>query len=175
MSITSSTSDSNTYYFTTPSFTVSTLNMSGGAYSEGSPLYSFSIPDQGGYDLNGNLLSATDSVMGQWNYSYDNLNRLVQASAPVSQPTGVNAYYAGVQPTWTYDPFGNRLTEIQGAISGAHPTASMPTSSTSTYTPGINQLATSTLASAITYDAAGDITYDGTNHYLYDAEGRICE
>jgi len=68
--------------------------MSGEAFSAGSPLYSFVISDQGGYDLNGNLLTAPDSVMGQWNYGYDNLNRLVQGSAPVSQPTGVNAYYA---------------------------------------------------------------------------------
>jgi YD repeat-containing protein len=137
-------------------------------------LYSFVIPDQGGYDLNGNLLSVTDSVMGQWNYAYDNLNRLTEATAPVSQPAGVNAYYAGVQPTWTYDPFGNRLTETEGKISGATPTASMPPSSTATYTPVGNQLATSTMASAILYDAAGDIYYDGTNYYLYDAEGRLC-
>lgn len=150
------------------------LLTSGGAYSAGSPLYSFVIPDQGGYDLNGNLLSATDTVMGEWNYSYDNLNRLVQASAPVSQPTGVNAYYAGVQPTWTYDPFGNRLTETQGKIAGANPSASMPPNTTTTYTGASNQIYTTTLGSGITYDAAGDITYDGSNYYLYDAEGRLC-
>ena len=31
-----------------------------------------------GYALNGNLLIVNDSVMGQWNYGYDNLNRLVR-------------------------------------------------------------------------------------------------
>ena len=95
MSISGGVTDTNAEYFSTPSFSIATQNMSGGAFSAGSPLYSFVIPDQGGYDLNGNLLSVTDSVMGQWNYGYDNLNRLVQASAPVSQPSGVNAYYAG--------------------------------------------------------------------------------
>jgi len=55
------------------------------------------IPNRGGYDLNGNLLSVTDSVMGQGNYAYDNWNRLTQATAPVSQFAGVNTYYAGVQ------------------------------------------------------------------------------
>jgi RHS repeat-associated protein len=174
MSITGSVADSNPDYFSTPGFSVSTQNMSGGAFSAGSPLYSFVIPDQGGYDLNGNLLSVTDSVMGQWNYAYDNLNRLTQASAPVSQPTGVYNYYAGVQPTWTYDPFGNRLTETQGAISGATPTASMPPNVTTTYTATGNQINTTTLGTGITYDAAGDVTYDGTNDYLYDAEGRLC-
>jgi hypothetical protein len=34
-----------------------------------------------------------------------------------------------------------------------------------------NQLVTSMMASAITYDAAADITYDGTNHYFDDAQG----
>jgi len=174
MSITGGVADSNPDYFSTASFSVSTQNMSGGAFSAGSPLYSFVIPDQGGYDLNGNLLSVTDSVMGQWNYAYDNLNRLTQATAPVSQPTGVNTYYAGVQPTWTYDPFGNRLTESQGAVSGATPTASMPPNTTTTFTTTGNQINTTTLGTGITYDAAGDITYDGTNSYLYDAEGRLC-
>jgi len=107
--------------------------------------------------------------MSQWNYSYDNLNRLINAAAPVSQPTGANAYFAGVQSGWSDDAFGNRLSEAQGAIPGASPTASMPTSSTATYTAGSNQLASS-LAFGITYDAAGDVIYDGTNSYLYDAD-----
>ena len=33
-----------------------------------------------GYTPNGNLLIVNDSVMGQWNYGYDNLNRLVNAT-----------------------------------------------------------------------------------------------
>jgi hypothetical protein len=49
---------------------------SGGANITGNVLYSFSIPDQGGYDAFDNLKSVTDSVTGTWNYNYDNLNRL---------------------------------------------------------------------------------------------------
>jgi len=79
-----------------------------------------------------------------------------------------------VQTGWSYDPFGNRTAETQGAVSGETPTASMPTSSSATYTAASNQIATTTLGSGLTYDAAGDVTYDGTNDYLYDAEGRIC-
>jgi hypothetical protein len=74
MSITGGITDTNTDYFISPSFSVSTQNMTGGAFSAGSPLYSFLIPAQGGYDLNGNLLTVNDSVMGQWSYSHDNLN-----------------------------------------------------------------------------------------------------
>jgi YD repeat-containing protein len=130
----------------------------GGAFSAGSPLYSFVIPDQGGYEKNGNLLTAVDSVMGQWNYSYDNLNRLVGATAPTAQPSGVSAYFASVQTGWSYDTFGNRTAETQNTISGETPTASMPTSSSATYTAASNQIATTTLASGITYDASTEVS-----------------
>ena len=79
-----------------------------------------------------------------------------------------------MQTGWTYDAFGNRLSETQGAVAGAAPTASMPMSSTASFTPASNQLATSSLTSGLTYDPAGDITYEATNSYLYDAEGCIC-
>ncbi len=96
----------------------------------------------GGYDKNGNLLTAIDSAMGQWNYTYDNLNRLVTATAPATQPAGVSSYYAGInagagQQTWTYDAFGNWLTETW--TSGGNTTATMPNSSSTSYTPASNQ------------------------------------
>jgi hypothetical protein len=46
----------------------------------------FSIPLTGGYAAKGNMLTSVDSVMGQWNYSYDNLKRLPLASAPICMP-----------------------------------------------------------------------------------------
>ncbi len=159
--------------FAAPSFSATDNGMSNGVNSSGA-LYSYYMPLTGGYSANGNLLTSIDSVMGQWNYTYDNLNRLINATAPVAQPTGANAYFAGVQSGWAYDAFGNRLSETQGAIPGATPTASMPTSSTAAFTPGTNQISSSSVAPGLTYDAAGDITFDGTNSYLYDAEGRIC-
>jgi YD repeat-containing protein len=150
--------------------------MTGGANSTNA-LYSYAIPATGGYDKNGNLLTVTDSVMGKWTYAYDNLNRLLTASAPTSQPTGVSNYFAGIQSSWSYDNFGNRLTETQGAIPGANPLpqAAMPQSSTATYNTS-NQMTSATQngGSALVYDAAGNVTFDGLNSYLYDAEGRIC-
>jgi hypothetical protein len=72
MSISGAVADSNPTYFCMqtapytcyPSFSIATTNMSGGGSTEGDLLYGFTIPDQGGYDLNGNLLSVTDSIMG---------------------------------------------------------------------------------------------------------------
>ena len=146
-----------------------------GGVNQSSPIYSYVMPLAGGYDSNGNLLTANDSVMGQWTYSYDSLNRLTGAQAPVSQPAGVSAYFAGIASGWTYDAFGNRRTEAQGAISGASPQAAMPASSSATYNTS-NQLtaASQNAGGGLTYDASGNVIYDGTNTYLYDAESRLC-
>ncbi len=157
--------------FTAPSFTVAYTSMSGGANSSGA-VYSYYIPTAGGYDRNSNLLTAVDSVMGQWNYTYDNLNRVVTAAAPTSQPAGVNANFAGVGAGWSYDPFGNRQSE---SWTGNNDTA-VPGSTSATYY-GNNQLSWTNVNAAgsnVTYDQAGNMTYDGKNSYLYDAEGRIC-
>jgi len=148
--------------------------MSGGANQIGA-IYSYVMPLSGGYDANGNLLTAVDSVMGQWTYSYDSLNRLTGAQAPVSQPTNISNYFAGIASGWTYDAFGNRKAETQGAISGATPTAAMPSSSSATYNTS-NQLiaASQNAGGSLTYDASGNVIYDGINSYLYDAESRLC-
>jgi len=52
------------------------------------------------------LKSYTDSVMGNWSYSYDNLNRLIGGSA-ASGP-----YSASPPSSWSYDPFGNRTSGV---------------------------------------------------------------
>jgi RHS repeat-associated protein len=142
--------------------------MNGGANST-NRLYSYYIPLVGGYDANGNLLKATDFVMGMWTYTYDNLNRLSSATAPTPQPTGVNASYGGIQTAWGYDNFGNRLSESSSVVPGTSPApqASMPAATSATYT-------TSNQMNSVAYDAAGDVTNDGLNQYLYDAEGRVC-
>ena len=56
----------------------------------------------------------------------------ILASAPTTQPSGISAYFAGVQPSWVYDAFGNRKSEAWDGTG----TASVPTSSTSPF-PGI--------------------------------------
>jgi YD repeat-containing protein len=116
--------------------------------------------------VNGNLLTAYDSVMGQWSYSYDNLNRLIGASAVRTTMQGIPNTFAGALPTWTYDAFGNRTSENWGG-SGSY---TVPASTTANFTAATNQLA----GPQYTYDAAGNVTWDGINNYLYDAEGRIC-
>ena len=105
---------------------------------------------------NGNLLIVNDSVMGQWNYGYDNLNRLVNA-------TTSSGPYVDQNSSWTYDAFGNRLSEND------------PVANTSaTFTPSSNQVTATSGTAVFGYDAAGEVTYDGVNNYLYDAEGRVC-
>ena len=115
--------------------------------------------------------------MGTWKYTYDNLNRLISAQAPMSQPTGLVKSYGGLTTGWSYDPWGNRTAENQTVPTGTTPmpTASIPTASSATYNTS-NQVTWSSMnsGSGLTYDAAGDVTYDGLNSYLYDAEGRIC-
>ena len=171
--VTASVTDTNPFYFsdappsyyTGPqSFSVSTTNMSGGQTTSSS-LYSFLIPVGTGYWPNGDLLHVTDSVTGTWSYGYDGLNRLGGAVSSAGP-------YAGAGISWSYDPFGNRTSQI---VSGT-PSAPMPTSNTASYTAASNQVSTSSLnnGAAFSYDAAGDVTYDGLNSYLYDAEGRLC-
>lgn len=66
--------NTNPGFFSSPSSTATKTNMSGGSDTNSSMLYGYFMPDQGGYATNGNLLSVTDYTMGQWSYSYDNLN-----------------------------------------------------------------------------------------------------
>jgi YD repeat-containing protein len=61
-------------------------------------VYALTIPTSGGYAGNGNVLTANDSVNGNWTYSYDAFNRLVSASK------------TGQSYTYGYDRFGNRWT-----------------------------------------------------------------
>ena len=68
MTIMGTATDTNPTYFCmqtppytcSPSFSVATTNMTGGVSTEGALLYGFTIADYGGYDLNGNVLSAWD-------------------------------------------------------------------------------------------------------------------
>ena len=125
---------------------------------------------QGGYDRNSNLLTAVDSVMGQWNYTYDNLNRLTTAQAS-ALPAGLTL--PGSYGCWSFDPFGNRTAEAWQNT--ACPTPASSLAPTATYNSG-NQLSWTSVNAAgsnVTYDPAGNMTYDGRNSYLYDAEGRV--
>ena len=162
--VTATATETDTAHFSTPGFSVSAANMSGGSNTTGQVLYSYSMPNAGSFAPNGNLLNVADSVTGAWTYTYDNLNRLVGAAAVASALQGMENYYAGLQTGFGYDAFGNRTVMTQGGT----PAHSVPSSSTAYYTASSNQVA------SMTYDAAGDVIGDGLNSYLYDAEGRLC-
>lgn len=149
--------------FPSPSFTASEANMSGG----GAPgpnygvIYSYMIP-QGGYAPNGNILAHTDSVMGDWLFSYDAMDRLTAAAAGGSAPSAFRGQSAG----WSYDSYGNRT---------AQSFSNSVNSSWANYNPANNRITTaSTAVAGYVYDASGNTLYDGNNEYWYDAEGQLC-
>jgi RHS repeat-associated protein len=122
------------------------------------------------------LKSYTDSVMGNWSYSYDNLNRLVASQNTAATPTSTQ--YANNYGCWSYDPFGNRTAQ-------SLQTSPCPAQSASTWVYAANNnRVTGVIApggtqpspSPLTYDQAGNVQIDtgAGNQYLYDGEGRIC-
>jgi RHS repeat-associated protein len=88
-----------------------------------------------------------------WNFGYDTLNRLTSA-----QSTGAISFGCG----WTYDGFGNRLTQEPSGTGLSCTSLSSPVN------------ANNHLSNPIyNHDAAGDILTEGGNTLTYDAEGRI--
>ena len=163
--------------FSGPSFPGATISgtLEGGAASgtdAGKLVYSYND----GYDSVGNMTSSTDSVMGNWTFTPDTLNRLVGATnVPVSSPA--TSYYC-----WSYDAFGNRNLQgvsSVGFASGA-PACTPEESATyqgawAHYAAGNNRFSNTQQAiGGVSYDGAGNILNDGANQYLYDGEGRIC-
>jgi RHS repeat-associated protein len=110
-----------------------------------------------GYEPNGNIGNAYDSVNGNWAYLYDGLNRLVASGS-----------YNGAGLQWQYDNFGNMLSQT---VTGGY---------------GTTKQFNFTLAGAARnqpdgtcFDAAGNQLDDygcgqeGTHEYVYDGEGRV--
>jgi RHS repeat-associated protein len=164
--------------FAQPSFVNPPLtgSLSGGANANGSgtsqPIYSSTDT----YDGVGNVQSYSDSVMGNWSFVYDSLNRL-QTGNSSSGP------YGSQHVCWAYDGFGNRTAEtIQaGACSASESSVqpnvfygTSPTNQPSSITNGTAAAYGYSFNPSFNYDAAGDINDDGLNRYLYDAEGRLC-
>jgi RHS repeat-associated protein len=101
-----------------------------------------------GYAPNSDVVSSTDTVNGNWTYTYDDLNRL---------STGVANNGEGC--SWDYDRYGNRLH--QNAQSGSCTTSQYSFSGNNNRIDGDG------------YDAAGNLLNDGFHTYKYDAENRI--
>ena len=133
-------------------------------------LYYYLIPPNGGYAPNGDILNVDDSVIGSWGYSYDKLNRLVQAAGTSGSYGGTSTTgipVAGVNLGWSYDSFGNRLAQTSNSANFPTSWANVPTAN--------NQISTSSTApGGYLYDAAGNVRNDGINQYLYDVEGKVC-
>ena len=139
-------------------------SLTGGVTGVALPIYEYNAA--GGYDANGNVLGYTDSVMGAWGFSYDQLNRLTGATANPAVNGSSNF-------CWTYDAFGNRLQQSASNAAFSSSDGSCSTSGT------LNQNTTASYneqnqAIGYGYDGAGDVTADGANQYVYDAEGRLC-
>jgi RHS repeat-associated protein len=101
----------------------------------------------------GDVTRANDSANGNWQYTYDDLNRLTCAGIPVcpynsSQTEGF---------AYSYDQFGNRWHAQLTAGSGLNINL--------TYTNGRNQI------DGVTYDGAGNMTNSGS--FTYNADGRL--
>ncbi len=150
VTLSSTTSEPNLFSSSSYSGTSGTLR--GGVDPIATPgtIYSYSIPSPPtpttGYAGNGNLLSFTDLVNGQWTAHYDTLNRLTSATLAGTPATTYS---------WTYDPFGNRTSQSPNGGVVNYP---LPTNR----------------SSAWTYDFSGNVTDDGSNEYAYDGEGRLC-
>jgi RHS repeat-associated protein len=144
--------------------------MSGGAnagQTTTAPLYSYNLgtlPNgTQGYDPVGNVTGFQDTVMGEWNFGYDYLNRLDSA-------TGVSGAYNGASIanqtiSWVYDSFGNRKNQTPS--SGAP----FPTE-WANY--GASNRITGSSQGGVGYNGPGAVNADGINNYTLDSEDRVC-
>ncbi len=109
---------------------------------------------------------------------YDSLNRLVSAQATAGSS------YSGLQASWSYDSFGNRLTEAFGGTDTG--SAPVPPGTSLAYNAN-NRITGVSSGSPPAYDSSGNVVCDSynagtgqcvvtasTNQYLYDGEGRLC-
>ncbi len=97
---------------------------------------------------NGMIQEIRDQVNPSYSetYSYDTLYRLTHAESSVWTAS------------WSYDRYGNRLSQTTTGVS---------------YSETLSISSTSNRVNGWTYDAAGNVTNDGTHTYQYDAENRL--
>jgi len=143
-SLSASTATTQPGQFSFVSFTASPSagTLSGGT-STGPILYATTV----GHAPNGDVTSSTDTVNGNWTYTYDEFNRLKAASNTTNSLT------------WDYDRFGNRWH--QNVLAG------LAVQTSNTFTGSNNRV------NGYSYDSAGNITNDGINKYVYDGEDRV--
>ena len=105
--------------------------------------------------------------MGTWSFSYDAVDRLVSSTAGAGVPTG----YQNLRGCWTYDAFGNRLSESVSTTACAN---SPVKQGWANYNATNNRITSSMATANFVYDVSGNTLWDGSNQYWYDAEGQLC-
>jgi RHS repeat-associated protein len=142
--------------FSPPSFSTNSasLTLQGGTNPVMSPevIYSYSLvhaPD-------GQIANANDSINGNWNYTYDDFNRLQTASQVGANNTVINGL------SWNDDRYGNRWNQ--------NVTAGTGTSTGLLFDPSSNHATTN-----LVYDAGGNVLKDTLHSYVYDSENRIVQ
>ena len=137
-------------------------------------IYNYTVPT-GGYAPNGNLLGVSDSVTGNWNYTYDNLNRLLSAQGG-SNLQGLAPYGTGLLQ-FSYDSFGNFQGQTLTGNSSATVTQVAYTFQGQSLQNGVPLSgAYNNRVNGYNYDAAGNQLNEpgfGLTSYVYDAEGRV--
>ena len=117
------------------------------------------------YDDDGNVTQYTDTVMGEWNFTYDAFSRLEYRKRSLRWLRF--AGFTGQNLCWADHSDGNRTAQVMQTTSCPSQESSL---SAATWTN--NQIS----GGLVGYDQAGNITSDQTsgNSYTYDAEGRVC-
>jgi len=156
LSATSQSSDPS--QFNPPSFTTApsggTLTGGTDAHDTSGAAYTLSM----GYSGNSNVISALDSVNGNWTYTYDPMNRLVTSACAGNSTAKCPDNAASQGYNYLYDRFGNRWQQNLTAGTGPAPQYSFDAN---------NHMI------GASYDAAGNMLDDGYHSYVYDAENRI--
>jgi len=111
---------------------------------------------------NGNVTAANDSANTNWTYTYDDFNRLKQATNTSTTPNQIYQYL--------YDRFGNRWQ--QNYVQGQGPNYGIQlTFNSNNQINGI--IPSPSNGSPYRYDAAGNLLMDVLYCYSYDAENRL--
>lgn len=139
----------------------STTNRSGTCVHDGTTKFGLGYAYGTAGSNNGQISAITDSVDSGRNesYTYDALYRLTGASTTGS--TG----YPKWGLAWTYDRFGNRITQ---SIASGCSAITCPTNSL-TVSASTNRITTA----GYSYDASGNMTNDAANVLTYDGEDHI--
>ena len=109
---------------------------------------------------NGNVVSFKSSATQVFmrSYTYDELNRL----STMSSPTDASGCYG---MSWTYDAWGNRLS--QNTAGGSGSACVSPNHAVA--------LKTASSDTGFTHDSAGNMTHDDSHGYTYNAESRVTQ